>query len=139
MAVSSFLIDRSALARIGHPAVLGTWSTIVQAGRVHICPVTELEVLYSARSFADFEADSADLRAIYPWTPVPERAWERAKEVQRELAKVGNHRSAGIADLLLAATAEANRLTVLHYDHDFDTVAKITGQATAWLAPPGSL
>jgi len=40
----------------------------------------------------------------------------------------GTHRSAGLADLLLAATAEEYRLTVLHDDKDFDCIAAVTGQ-----------
>jgi hypothetical protein len=42
-------------------------------------------------------------------------------------------------DLLIAATAELNRLVVLHYDRDFDTVARATGQPAAWVANPGSV
>ena len=37
-------------------------------------------------------------------------------------------RAAGPVDLLIAATAERERLTVLCDDHDFETVAAVTGQ-----------
>ncbi len=65
----------------------------------------------------------------------------RALEVQRRLAHAGglHHRSVKIADLVIAAAAEAARATVLHYDSDFDRIAEITGQATEWIAPRGSL
>lgn len=43
------------------------------------------------------------------------------------------------ADLLVAAAAEAAGVTVLHYDEDFDRIAAVTGQATEWSAPRGSL
>jgi predicted nuclease of predicted toxin-antitoxin system len=39
------------------------------------------------------------------------------------------HRSAGAVDLLIAATAERERLTVLCDDHDYLTIATVTGQA----------
>lgn len=34
----------------------------------------------------------------------------------------------GAADLLIAACAEINNVTVLHCDADFDTIAGVTGQ-----------
>lgn len=51
----------------------------------------------------------------------------------------GTHRSAGPVDLLLAATAESSDLTLVHYDHDFDAIVKVTDQPTAWVAAPGSI
>jgi predicted nucleic acid-binding protein len=44
------------------------------------------------------------------------------------LADRGQHRAPSISDLLIAATAEIARLTVLHLDKDFDLIAAITGQ-----------
>ncbi|GAA2583305.1 hypothetical protein GCM10010399_11410 [Dactylosporangium fulvum] len=49
------------------------------------------------------------------------------------------HRSAGAVDLLLAATAELTSLTLVHYDHDFDEIVKVTGQPAVWVAAPGSI
>ena len=46
-------------------------------------------------------------------------------------------RGAKIADLLIAAAAEAAGLVVLHYDHDFDLIADVTGQRTEWIVPAG--
>jgi predicted nucleic acid-binding protein len=57
-----------------------------------------------------------------------ERGWERAEEIQQLLTAAGTHRSAGPVDLLIAATAERERLTILCADHEFETVALITGQ-----------
>jgi predicted nucleic acid-binding protein len=44
------------------------------------------------------------------------------------MTEVGKHRSAGPVDLLIAATAEQERLTVLCDDRDFETVASVTHQ-----------
>ena len=52
----------------------------------------------------------------------------RTLEVQQALADVGHHRAPSIPDLLIAATAELSRLTVLHVDKDFELIAEITGQ-----------
>jgi hypothetical protein len=59
--------------------------------------------------------------------------------IQAAMTARGTHRSAGAADLLLAATAELSGLTLVHYDHDFDEVTKVTGRRTMWVAPPGSI
>jgi predicted nucleic acid-binding protein len=44
------------------------------------------------------------------------------------LTEAGSQRSAGAVDLLIAATAVRERLTVLCDDHDYLTVAAVTGQ-----------
>ena len=60
-------------------------------------------------------------------------------EVQDALAKRSQQRGVKIADLLIAAAAEIADLVVLHYDRDFDRIAEITGQATEWIIPAGSV
>lgn len=62
----------------------------------------------------------------------------RALEIQRHALNAGFHRALSLPDLLIAATAELNRRTVLHYDGDFDMIASLTGQPTEWVVPPGS-
>lgn len=47
----------------------------------------------------------------------------------------GQHRSAGTADLVIAATAEPRAPTPLHGDRDFERVAAVTGQALQWYGP----
>ena len=56
------------------------------------------------------------------------RVYERAEAVQQMLTEAGKHRSAGPVGLLIAATAERERLTVLCDDHDYKVVASVTGQ-----------
>ena len=55
--------------------------------------------------------------------------------VQLALADRGQHRAPSIPDLMIAATAEVARLTVLHADKDFDLIAEVTGQPTERLRP----
>lgn len=73
-----------------------------------------------------------DTSAIRPHDPVlqPIRTEARAREVQRELTARGQHRAVAVPDLLVAAVAEAEGLTVLHHDGDFDLIAAMTGQPT---------
>lgn len=52
-----------------------------------------------------------------------------ATRVQEILTQRGQHRSAGAVDLVVAATAELQGLTLLHRDRDFECIAAVTGQA----------
>lgn len=134
-----WLIDKSALARIDRPAVAGAVLPRLQAGLVAVSIVTELEVGLSARSLADYRTTRRDLLDHLVPVALPGRAEQRAREVQAELAGRGQHRSAGVADLLLAATAELEELGLLHYDADFDVIAAVTGQPADWVVPRGSV
>ena len=67
--------------------------------------------------------------------------FHRALEVQRALAHRGglHHRSVKIADLLIAAAAEAADAVLWHYDADYDRIAAVTGQPTEWIVRRGSV
>lgn len=140
MSPVDYLIDTSAVARIlTNKAVREQWSDHLAEGVVGLCDVTELELLYSARSLMDRLENEALLAELFNWVPMHDRVYQRARAVQRRLTDSGAHRSAGAVDLLVAATAELSGLAVLHYDADFEAVAKVTGQPTRWVAPPGSV
>jgi predicted nucleic acid-binding protein len=62
----------------------------------------------------------------------------RAIEIQMLLADRGHHRAPSIPDLLIAATAEFSRLTVLQVDKDFDLIAAITHQPIERLEVPAA-
>lgn len=128
MTVADYLIDTSALARVllGHNTA--EWDDRIGAGLVAICDITELEVLHSARSAADRARLKAALDAHYAWCPVPDGVYRRSHVVQEQLTAKGEHRGAGPVDLLVAAAAEQAGLTLLHYDRDFETIARTTGQ-----------
>lgn len=130
MHVADYLIDTSALARVllGQAAV--EWDSRIGAGLVAICDFTELEALFSAKSTADRERLKRNLHTYYAWCPLPDGIYRRARVVQEQLTAKGEHRSAGPVDLLVAAVAEEAGLTLLHYDRDFETIARTTGQPT---------
>jgi predicted nucleic acid-binding protein len=131
-----FLIDTSALARLMRPgAESWGWDQAVAAGLIAVCPVTELEFFYSARSAKDREQGIEDMRTAFGWVPVHDRAYARAWEVQGELTALGQHRGAGPVDLVVAATAELFGLTLLHHDRDFATITGVTGQSQRWYGP----
>jgi predicted nucleic acid-binding protein len=55
------------------------------------------------------------------------------------LARQGHHKAPRVADLLIAAAAEAKGWSIVHYDHDFDLIAKQTGQQARWVVARGTL
>jgi predicted nucleic acid-binding protein len=133
----AWLIDKSALARIGVSSDAETWLARVQRGLVRITSATLLEVGFSARSGSDWheliERPPVSLMPLESMTPHVER---RALTVQGLLADRGVHRAPSVPDLLIAATAELAGLTVLHMDKDFDLIAEVTGQDVERLAVP---
>lgn len=128
---TSWLIDKSALVRLGMSVDVDEWASRIERGLVGITTVTLLEVGYSTRSAADLShvLSTPPLVAmpVEYFTPSVE---ERAVEVQRLLAERGHHRAPSIPDLLIAAAAELNQRTILHLDKDFELIADLTGQPT---------
>jgi predicted nucleic acid-binding protein len=127
MAVRTWLIDKSALNRINESN--DEWLSRIQRGLVRISTVTLLEVGFSTRTGADHRSTLGEppvsSMPIAYLTPAIEA---RAVEIQMLLSDRGQHRAPSIPDLLIAATAELSRLTVLHVDKDFDLIAAITHQ-----------
>lgn len=126
-----WLIDKSALIRLGRSSHTDAWADRIERGLVRVATVTLLEVGYSAR-------DPDDLRVGLREPPVASMpveyatpgAEERAVEVLALLADRGHHRAPSVPDLLIAAIAERAGLVVLHKDKDFDLIAEVTGQRT---------
>lgn len=138
MAVASFLADKSALARLHHPVVASFLAPLLENGSVATCPLVDMELLYSCRSATEYDTVLAERHGFEQLDHEP-ADWSRAMEVQRLLAHRSQLRAVGIADLLLAALAERQRITLLHYDRDFDVVAAVTSQPMRWVVPAGSV
>jgi predicted nucleic acid-binding protein len=136
--LTRFLVDKSALARLPLEPVRRRLAPIIEAGDAASCSIVDLEVLYSVRSFEEHERTRKRRGLAYQKVPLTEDVFERAMDVQGELARSGRHR-VPIPDLIVAAAAETGGLTVLHYDRDYDTIADVTGQPTEWVVPRGSV
>ena len=132
-------VDTSAWHHTAGPEVARVWKRYLDCDRLGICDQVRLEILWSARSVDDYEALAEELSALRVIATEPS-TFQRALEVQRLLAHVGglHHRSIKIADLVIAAAAEAAQGTVLHYDADYDRIAEITDQPVQWIAPRDS-
>ena len=133
--MTNWLIDKSALVRLGASPEAGQWARRIERGLVRITTVTRLETGYSARSGPDLRAglQRPPLSSI-PVEYLTPAIEDRAVEVLALLADRGQHRAPSIPDLIIAATAELAGLTVLHLDKDFDIIAQITGQPMERLA-----
>jgi predicted nucleic acid-binding protein len=96
------------------------------AGSLYICPVGELEQLYSARSADDYDQLQSDLEAGFEIVPAPADIFERVLRLQRDLAHHHGmwHRSA-IPDLIVAETALYHGLGIVHLDRDFERIAQV--------------
>lgn len=137
-AVARYLADTSALSRLDRPAVDASLSPLIEAGEVATCGMVELEVLFSARSTGDYVRRQRQLHDGFEQLAMPDEVWQRTLEVQAALATRSEHRGAALPDLLIAATAERHRVTVLHYDHEYDLIASVSGQEVHWIVPRGT-
>ena len=138
-AVAPELADTSVWARKGKPG-LEWFGPALEDGMIAVCDMVVMELLWSARDHSDFLAIESALAGC-PWLKVEPADWDEARRVFGELAARGplHHRQVKVPDLLIAAVAARGGLTVVHYDSDYDTIASVTGQATRWAAPRGSL
>jgi len=138
-AIASYLADTSALARLRHGAVAEVLGPLIEAGLVATCGVIEFELGWATRTGAEFALLRADRDAGYEWLAIHDEDWRRAVDVQGALWRGGQIRSVGFPDLLIAAVAERERVTVLHYDGDYDLIAQITSQPVQWVVPRGTV
>jgi predicted nucleic acid-binding protein len=88
-----------------------------------LCPVTRLELLYSARSPDDYAALEADLDEFRELR-VDAETFAIAGTAQRELAQRSEHR-VPIPDVLIAACAQQHSADVLHRDRHYDVLASV--------------
>jgi predicted nucleic acid-binding protein len=122
----TFLADTSMVVRLGRGREIeDRWVDAVRAGLVGVCPAVEAELVRATASKADRDELRRLLRSLFAWHPMPEDAWRFVERTQDGLVDLGQHKGPSVVDLLVAATAEAWGLTVLHVDSDFDTIARV--------------
>lgn len=132
-----YLVDTSVLARAHQDVVGDRLTALAQAGQLWTCRLIDLEVVYASR--ARDVADVVEERRALPEAPITAEVMHRALQVAATMAASGHHRGAKPVDLVIAATAEAAGLAVLHYDDDYDRIATVTRQPMEWVAPAGTL
>lgn len=132
------LADKSAWVRLGSYA--DEWLAALDADRIVICAVTQLELLYSARTRSEvqrLDADLAHLRDV----PITRGTLAAAKRAVLDLAannSDGHHRVPP-QDAIIAACAAEHGCAVLHYDAHYDRLAEVLGFESVWSAPRGTI
>jgi len=131
------LVDTSVLSRLRDRAVRAALEPLAAAGQAARAGISDLEVGFSARNLSEWNTLTAAL-AVFSLIETEAVHVQRARQVQRLLAGRGL-RGRKVPDLLIAAAAEASGLAVLHYDADFDLIARVTGQPCEWVVPAGTI
>ncbi|WP_026932478.1 PIN domain nuclease [Glycomyces tenuis] len=136
VAVAKYLADTSALGRLQKSAVAEVLVPLIDRGLVAICGIVEMEIIVGAKNPRHCDNIRKWLRG-FEWAPISDDIFDRVIDVQTTLVETSEHRTVRFPDLLIASIAERHRVTVLHYDKDFDRIAEVTGQPTEWVVPPG--
>lgn len=129
------VFDTSAWNRQRDSAVLPRWLATARSNRLAVCPVVALELLAAARDEQAF-ADLDRTLAAVPAAPVTRGAGAAALGASRELR---GERRIPAADYLIAAAAAERGAGVLHYDGHFDSLCRVLGIESVWVAKPGSI
>ena len=122
-----------------HPVVAAVLGPLIEAGVVATCGVIEFELGWATRSSAESDQLRTDRDAGYEWLATHDEDWRRALDVQASLWRGGRMRAVGLPGLLIAAAAERERVTVLHYDGAYDFIAQVTGQPMQWVVSRGTV
>lgn len=135
------LFDTSVWAWRRAPTVESWFRTSFLNGELALCEMVALEILSGAPNGTWYEETRALLSGA-PWVNMGAAEWQRALEVHALMERqLGTNARRGVkhTDLFIAAAAELNGLPLVHYDQDFDVIARVTGQPAVWVAPRGSL
>jgi predicted nucleic acid-binding protein len=124
VAVAGWVLDKSAAARWGDARVAEQLSEL--AGAFYLCPVGELEQLYSARSADDYDHLKSELHDSFEVISAPQDILDRALALQRDLAHHhGMWHRTPIPDLLIAETALFHHLGVVHVDRHYERISEV--------------
>lgn len=141
-----FLIDNSALQRVHRSdAVAEALVDLLATGELASCLPQLLEEGCSARSAEEHRVllDASAKAKIF--LPPDAEVARLAVDLQRRLFAAGRGRAVGVSDLQIAATALRNttgsqRVSVVHYDADFESLAAIEPTLShQWIVPRGSV
>ena len=123
----TYLADTSTIVRLRRQQdIAPRWVDAIRGG----LPAVEAELVRAVGSKREEALLRQTLDGLFAWHPMPDRAWTFVQRTQADLISAGKHKGPSVVDLLVAATADAWDLTVLHVDADFDTIASVTGLRT---------
>ena len=125
MAVAGWVLDKSAAVLAAEdPAIAQEVSELRDL--LFVCPMGELEQLYSARSAAEYDRMKADIHHSFRIIAAPTDIFDRALRFQRDLAHhYGMWHRTPIPDLLIAETALHHGMGIVTVDADFERIAEV--------------
>lgn len=121
-----YLIDNSVLQKLARSAnIRRRFEEITNTYPIYTCPPQVLEYCWSARNPAEYVELRGDMEFYTPAVNTPSQS--EVLDIQQTLWDNGLMRGAGNTDVLIAAYAIANDLTILTADHDFEHIQRALG------------
>jgi predicted nucleic acid-binding protein len=136
---TGWLLDTSAVAVSHRPEVAARLRPMLRARLLYTCPMLDIEILATARSAESYRTMAAERRDAYRSAPLAAAVGERALALQSRLSRLARYRAVDARDLLVAATAIENNLTVLHYHQVFELLGELCHLDQKAVAPLRSL
>jgi predicted nucleic acid-binding protein len=118
-----YLVDTSALTRILRKQADPRWYEWEERGLLSVCEPILAESLLIATG-TKYAAIERYIVSRYIWVAVPDGVWDLVAALRRGLVPHSAHRGLSVADFVIAATAIRLKLTVLHEDGDYETLAR---------------
>lgn len=118
-----FLVDTSALLRLQRNQAATAWDDLVERGLIAVCEPVLVEVM-SIADAKSYQVIEDRILALHPWAAVPDGIWSLVAAIRHELILPSAYQGVSVADLVIAATAIRLKLSVLHEDGDFETIAR---------------
>lgn len=141
------MLDRRALFDTGvwtwardrrFPGLASWFNSQVTAGRVLVCDLIVLELVRLTPNESRAREIAQRLNA-FEAVAMSAKLWQRARELQVLLAASGDHRRVPPVDLLIAAAAEQAEVPLIHYDCDYERIARVSALQQHWIVPDGTL
>jgi predicted nucleic acid-binding protein len=145
--VEPVLLDRPALFDTGvwtwardrrFPELASWFNAQVANGFVLVCDVVVLELVRLTPNESRAREVAGHLGA-FESVVMGAELWKRARELQSLLSANGDHRRVPPVDLLIGAAAERADVPLVHYDRDYERLARVSALQHHWLVPDGTL
>jgi predicted nucleic acid-binding protein len=120
------------------PGLASWFNEQVANGVVLVCDLVVLELVRLTPNESRAQAVAGRLRA-FESVEMGADLWKRARELQLLLSADGDHRRVPPVDLLIGAAAERADVPVVHYDRDYERLARVSELQHRWFVPDGAL
>jgi predicted nucleic acid-binding protein len=120
------------------PQLASWFNAQVADGRVLVCDLIIMELVRLTPNESRAREVSERLDA-FEAVMMSTQLWQRARELQDLLAASGDHRRVPPVDLLIGAAAEQADVPLVHYDRDYERIARVSALQHHWLVPDGTL